>query len=595
MIEITKRQLMMWRGSKVDDQNKKNPFDEFFDNKPEGEKASEAKADDHYSTNQQNEDEYDQDGSENGDPNSNKSTYYYSYGPYKPGTQDGRYNSFRQQPEAGDRGEERTINADYQSSNSQQGEDGFQESPADEQVEYAQIEQPQHLRLAPVSAAAQTRGGWQMKEKRRSRMRGMLAAYLAGVITIGALMYAADTNNWFSNNGSNALGGGSGSGSAVTASASPDNNGGVSNTADIVRPNNIAKIFEQASPAVVKIETYVKQQQQQSSSGNGIFDDPFFRQFFGDDSQGQSNNQQDNSTEGQLTPAGIGTGFFFDESGYILTNQHVIADSDEIEVTVQGYDKPLKAKLLGSSYDLDLAVLKVEGTKAFPTLALGSSDDINIGDWVVAIGNPYGFDHTVTTGILSAKERPIDIPDENGTRQYKHLLQTDASINPGNSGGPLLNLQGEVVGINTAVSSQAQGIGFAIPTSTIKEVVDSLKNNQEIPKAPVPFIGIELANLTDQYAKQLGLDSTDGVLVTGVYYKSPAYMADVRQYDVITGVDGKNYATSDKLVEAVQSHKVGDQAVLNVIRDGKAIELTVTIGDKNQFSTDQLQQQQQQQ
>ncbi|WP_245946813.1 S1C family serine protease [Paenibacillus cellulosilyticus] len=591
MIEITKRQLTMWRGRKVDDQNKKNPFDEFFENKPEGEKSSEAKADDHYSANQ-HEDEYDQDGNANGDPNSNKSTYYYSYGPYKPGSQDGRYNSFRQQPEAGDHTEERTVNQDYQSSNAQQGEDEFEESPAQEQVEYATIEQPQHLRLAPVSAAAQPRGGWKMKEKRRGRMRGILAAYLAGVITIGALMYAADTNNWFTNNGSAALGGSSGS--AVTASASADNSGaGVSNAADVVRPNNIAKIFEQASPAVVKIETYVKQQQRSSSTGNGMFDDPFFRQFFGDDSQGQSNNQQDDSSQSELTPAGIGTGFFFDESGYILTNQHVIADSDEIQVTVQGYDKPFTAKLLGSSYDLDLAVLKVEGTQAFPTLALGSSDDINIGDWVVAIGNPYGFDHTVTTGILSAKERPIDIQDDNGTRNYKHLLQTDASINPGNSGGPLLNLQGEVVGINTAVSSQAQGIGFAIPTSTIKEVVDSLKNNQEIPKAPVPFIGIELANLTAQYAKQLGLDTTDGVLVTGVYYKSPAYLADVRQYDVITGVDGKSYATSDKLVEVIQSHAVGDKVVLNVIRDGKKIELTVTIGDKNQFSTEQQQQQQQ--
>ncbi|PWV97841.1 S1-C subfamily serine protease [Paenibacillus cellulosilyticus] len=575
----------------MDDQNKKNPFDEFFENKPEGEKSSEAKADDHYSANQ-HEDEYDQDGNANGDPNSNKSTYYYSYGPYKPGSQDGRYNSFRQQPEAGDHTEERTVNQDYQSSNAQQGEDEFEESPAQEQVEYATIEQPQHLRLAPVSAAAQPRGGWKMKEKRRGRMRGILAAYLAGVITIGALMYAADTNNWFTNNGSAALGGSSGS--AVTASASADNSGaGVSNAADVVRPNNIAKIFEQASPAVVKIETYVKQQQRSSSTGNGMFDDPFFRQFFGDDSQGQSNNQQDDSSQSELTPAGIGTGFFFDESGYILTNQHVIADSDEIQVTVQGYDKPFTAKLLGSSYDLDLAVLKVEGTQAFPTLALGSSDDINIGDWVVAIGNPYGFDHTVTTGILSAKERPIDIQDDNGTRNYKHLLQTDASINPGNSGGPLLNLQGEVVGINTAVSSQAQGIGFAIPTSTIKEVVDSLKNNQEIPKAPVPFIGIELANLTAQYAKQLGLDTTDGVLVTGVYYKSPAYLADVRQYDVITGVDGKSYATSDKLVEVIQSHAVGDKVVLNVIRDGKKIELTVTIGDKNQFSTEQQQQQQQ--
>ena len=167
----------------------------------------------------------------------------------------------------------------------------------------------------------------------------------------------------------------------------------------------------------------------------------------------------------------MGTGFIFEKTGYILTNEHVVDGADEIQVTVEGYDKPFTAKLLGNSYELDLAVLKIEGTKDFPILPLGKADDVNVGDWVVAIGNPYGFDHTVTVGVLSAKERPISIPDEKGTREYKHLLQTDASINPGNSGGPLLNLNGEVIGINTAVSSQAQGIGFAIPTSTISSVL----------------------------------------------------------------------------------------------------------------------------
>ncbi|MBW7461798.1 trypsin-like peptidase domain-containing protein, partial [Paenibacillus sepulcri] len=154
---------------------------------------------------------------------------------------------------------------------------------------------------------------------------------------------------------------------------------------------------------------------------------------------------------GDLTPEGLGTGFFFDSTGYILTNQHVVGDADEIKVTVQGRAEPLVAKKLGSDYNLDLAVLKVEGTN-FPTLPIGDSDSIDIGDWVVAIGNPYGFDHTVTVGVLSAKERPISIQDTEGTRNYEHLLQTDASINPGNSGGPLINLEGEVVGINTAVS-----------------------------------------------------------------------------------------------------------------------------------------------
>ncbi|MWC26848.1 S1C family serine protease [Paenibacillus sp. MMS18-CY102] len=574
----------------MDDQNKKGSFDDFFADKPENNNdrndGEQARPSSHHS-----EPHDDIDNQHGDDSSSNKSSYYYSYGPFKPGAQDGRYNSFRQQPEASERPEGPAYG-------DEQHEHASSPQPASAEPVLDQdnvIVSPPPLRsFAPVAATSAARNGWQVKEKRKSPFKAVVIAFLAGVLTVGSLMYAADSNNWFTGKESLAASGTVQTGSTVSSDGS---GAGVSNAADVVRPNNIAKIFEQASPAVVKIETYVKQQQR-GNSGNGMFDDPFFRQFFGEDSPnggngGNNGNDQQNQSQGQLTPAGIGTGFFFDQSGYILTNQHVVADSDEIQVTVQGFDKPFTAKLLGSSYDLDLAVLKVEGTKPFPTLALGSSDGINIGDWVVAIGNPYGFDHTVTIGVLSAKERPIDIPDENGTRQYKHLLQTDASINPGNSGGPLLNLKGEVVGINTAVSSQAQGIGFAIPTSTIQEVLDSLKNNKEIPKPPVPFIGVELENLNEQYAQQLGLSSTDGVLVKAVYFKSPAYMADVRQYDVIVGVDGTKYADSTKLVTAIQSRKVGDKAVLNVIRNGKNIDLTVDIGDKNKFNVEQPQQQQQ--
>jgi len=573
----------------MDDQNKKGPYDDFFDDKHDG--ARERREDGQPDSN----DHARHDADAQDDQSSNKSSYYYSYGPFKPGAQDGRYNSFRQQPEQSDRPEAHAADGSEQpgewpaSAPTPQGEASAQHDAYPEQAYGHEQQQephavvPMHARtFVPQAASAQTRGGWQMKEKRRSSWKGMFAAFMAGVIVVGAFGYAADTNNWFTKKAAVASSAAQ-TGSTVSASVG---GAGVSNAADVVRPNNIAKIFEQASPAVVKIETYVKQQQRQQSSG-GLFDDPFFRQFFGDDYPSTKQNGKQDDGQSQLTPAGIGTGFFFDETGYILTNQHVVASSDEIEVTVQGYDKPFKAKLLGSSFDLDLAVLKVEGDKPFPTLALGSSDSINIGDWVVAIGNPYGFDHTVTIGVLSAKERPIDIPDENGTREYKHLLQTDASINPGNSGGPLINLQGEVVGINTAVSSQAQGIGFAIPTSTIQEVLDSLKNNKEIPKAAVPFIGVDLQDLNEQYAKQLGLETTDGVLVTGVYYKSPAYNADVRQYDVITGVNGTKYTTSDKLKAGIQEHKVGEEITLNVIRNGKQVDVPVTLGDKNQFNIEQ--------
>jgi len=406
-------------------------------------------------------------------------------------------------------------------------------------------------------------------KRRRSPFLAMFASFMVGVLVVGGLMFSADRYNWFD-------------GKALTASTSETSSssesakttsGKASNVADVVRPNNIAQIFEQASPAVVKIETYANVQ---SRPGNSLFDDPFFRQFFGE----EPNYQGDGGNSLQET--GMGSGFIFDSTGYILTNEHVIDGASEIRVTVNGYEEPFKAKLLGSSYDLDLAVLKIEGSN-FPTLKLGDSNAVNMGDWVVAIGNPYGFDHTVTVGVLSSNEREISIPDSNGTREYKHLLQTDASINPGNSGGPLLNLNGEVIGINTAVSSEAQGIGFAIPTSTISEVLENLKTNTEIPKEPEPFIGASLQELTESTAKQLGLDSTDGALVREVLYNSPAYKGDLRQYDVITGIDGKSYKTPDEMIKVIKSKKVGDKITLNIVRGGKKMDLNVTIGDRNEY------------
>ncbi|MFC5652376.1 S1C family serine protease [Paenibacillus solisilvae] len=525
----------------MDDQNKKNPFDDFFQANKREENDENYKA----SQDEQQAKDTHQPG-ETGSTDTSKSSYYYSYGPFKPTDQSSEL-------------------SDHPGANQQDG-----------QVE---VTPPQQLRsFAPTQPA---RSGWQVKEPRRTSFKAIFSSFLVGVVAVGSLMFAADKGNWFSSD--QALTQLSNTASSAVAGSGDD--GKVSTAADVVRPNNIAQIFEKSSPAVVKIETFVKQQ---SSSGRQVDPNDFFSQFFGDNFGGQDNGQDQGSSSdqnsSQLTPEGIGTGFFFDKTGYILTNQHVVGDADQIQVTVQGYNKPLVAKKLGADYNLDLAVLKVEGTN-FPTLKIGSSDKINIGDWVVAIGNPYGFDHTVTVGVLSAKERPISIPDTEGTRQYEHLLQTDASINPGNSGGPLINLNGEVVGINTAVSSQAQGIGFAIPSSTIMDNIENLKANKEIPKKPVPFIGATLAPITDDIAKQLGLSSTDGSIVQNVLYKSPAYMADLRQYDVIKGIDGKDYKTSAELIAFIQTKKVGDSVSLNIIRDGKAMDLKVVIGNRNEFET----------
>ncbi|WP_336784777.1 S1C family serine protease [Paenibacillus sp. MMO-177] len=542
----------------MDDQNKK--YDDFFQNRANGDDDNNPREEDNTASTAE------------GSEAPGKTSYYYSYGPFKSSAQDDNGASVPS----------RSNPQDYYTAAS---------GDSEPELEQPKVEVTPPVPMRPFTYNQQSgKSGWQNREPRKkSPIKGMFVSFLAGVVVVGGLMgglmYASDTNNWFTSNSvfSSKQDSTANAGSGSTASGSASSNGGASVAA--ARPDNIATLFEKASPAVVKIETYVKPQTRSNGGGGGILDDPFFRQFFGEDAP-DANQQQDNNKkdDSNLQAAGIGTGFFFESDGYILTNQHVVADSDKIEVTVQGYDKPFTAQLLGSDFNLDLAVLKITGDKAFPTLPLGSSDKINIGDWVVAIGNPYGFDHTVTVGVLSAKERPIDIQDTDGTREYKHLLQTDASINPGNSGGPLLNVNGEVVGINTAVSSQAQGIGFAIPTSTIQEVLDTLKNNKEVPKEPVPFIGAELGDVTDAIAKQLGMDKAQGSIVSNVYYNSPAYIADLKQFDVIVGIDGKSFSGTQALIDEIKKRKVGDKAVLNIIRRGEKMDLQVVIGDKNKFN-----------
>jgi len=502
-----------------------------------------------------------------------KPSYYYSYGPYK-----------SSEPE------ERNLEAQATNLSS---------------VDRPEVEMtiPSPLRTMDTyesagDPAANRNASAPKEPRKRASGKSFFAGFLASAVVLASLMVVSDRMNIFTGDdvivnvgNSLAANASSGSGDVKTAAVSTAN--------DIVRPNNIAQIVQNSSPAVIKIETLVKPKASQGRNGS-LFDDPIFRQFFGgdDDTSGQQTDpqqQQDSTSNQALQPLGMGSGFIFEKSGYILTNEHVIDGADEIQVTVEGYDKPFTAKLLGNSYDLDLAVLKIEGTKDFSTLALGNVEDTSVGDWVVAIGNPYGFEHTVTVGVLSAKERPIDIPDAQGTRNYKHLLQTDASINPGNSGGPLLNLSGEVIGINTAVSSQAQGIGFAIPTSTIQGVLDSLIKNVVIPKEPAPYIGVSVGNVPESYIKDLQLENTDGAYVDQVPMGGPAFKAGIKTYDVILSVNGVKIKTRDELIAKIQTFKVNDKVTLNLVRDGKKMDVVVTIGDKNSDPSALKQQQQQQQ
>lgn len=298
------------------------------------------------------------------------------------------------------------------------------------------------------------------KRKSNHSMKTMLASFLVGAMVIGGFSYMADKEKLFEGS-EQAIKGiiGNAGGSSQSQQAS-----GLATVA-LNTSGDISAVYDSASPAVVKIENYM------TASQTNI--DP--RNFFFGGGQGSRRQQQQSD---ELVLAGEGSGFFFQDDGYILTNEHVISDAKEVKVTVEGYDEPLTARVVGASNELDLAVLKVESPdgEEFPALTLGNSDETSIGDWVVAIGNPYGFDHTLTMGVLSAKERPITISDELGDHKYEHLLQTDTSINPGNSGGPLLNEKGEVIGINTAVNAEAQGIGFAIPTTTIKDALVELMN-----------------------------------------------------------------------------------------------------------------------
>jgi Do/DeqQ family serine protease len=324
-------------------------------------------------------------------------------------------------------------------------------------------------------------------------------------------------------------------------------------------PNAIADIVDAVGPAVVKIQT---KSVAQSSLNDPFQSDPFFREFFGGSSQSQPRVTQ-----------GLGSGFIISSDGYVLTNQHVIDETSEIQVTVMGYDQPFIARVVGSDQDLDLAVLKIDSSKELPYLQFGSSDSIRVGEWVIAIGNPYGLDHTVTVGVISAKSRPVDIQN----RHYRNLLQTDASINPGNSGGPLLNLQGQVVGVNTAINAAAQGIGFAIPSGTVQGVIQELIHSGKVAH---PWLGVAVGPVTSEMIKTLGMDKPAGAIIKEVVAGSPAKEAGFMVDDVILEFNQTPIKTPDTVVEQVAAAGVGNQAVVKILRQGKTMEIKVTIGKK---------------
>jgi len=334
--------------------------------------------------------------------------------------------------------------------------------------------------------------------------------------------------------------------------------GNLFNTQTTIGPANIADMVEKASPAIVNIETTTVV----NSTTDVFFNDPFFRDFFGNNAIRPRQNVQ----------KGIGSGFIISDNGYILTNQHVIDNASSITVHLANLDATFNAQIVGQDYELDLAILKIDSNNKFSTLLLGDSNNIRAGEWVVAIGNPYGLDHTVTVGVVSAKGRPINIEN----RVYKNLIQTDAAINPGNSGGPLLNTKGEVIGINTAVNAQAQGIGFAISVNTAKEIINELIEKGKVVR---PYIGVWLQPMDESFATNNNIKN-GGVIVSNVLVGGPAERAGVKKYDVITSLDDTSISNYEQLQDFLKTKQVGSEVMVQLIRSGKSFNVPVILAEK---------------
>ena len=288
-----------------------------------------------------------------------------------------------------------------------------------------------------------------------------------------------------------------------------------------------------------------------------FFGEDFFEKFFGD------------SPKKEFKQRSLGSGCIIDREGYIITNNHVIEKAQTIKVKlIDG--KEYDATVVGRDPKTDLALIKIDAKNALPSAAFGDSDNLEIGDWVVAIGNPFGLETTVTAGIVSAKGRVI------GAGPYDDFIQTDASINPGNSGGPLFNLKGEVVGINTAIVSGGQGIGFAIPINMAKELLPQLKSKGKVTRG---WLGVVIQKITPEIAKTFGLNETEGALVSDVTEDGPAEKAGIKRGDVIVSFNGKAIKEVDTLPKLVGATEIGKKAKVGIIRDKKSLEMEVVIGE----------------
>ena len=340
----------------------------------------------------------------------------------------------------------------------------------------------------------------------------------------------------------------------------------IAKSAESTQAFEIQKAFRDIHDLYDDRVVYISTEQTVKMQQNPFFNDPFFQQFFG----GQMPQGQQRTQKRQ----GLGTGFVISEDGYICTNFHVVNGADKVTVKIGA--KSYDAKVVGSDERTDIALIKITSSEKLKAAYLGDSDDVKVGDWAIAIGNPFGLDKTFTVGVVSATGRK-DLDMMGGRMSH---IQTDASINPGNSGGPLINIKGEVIGINRAIISESGGsvgIGFAIPINTAKKVLEELRTNKKIKRG---FIGVSVSPLTEDYAKEIGLSEPKGALVGGLVNGGPSEKGGVVVGDVIVKVGDRKIESYQDLIESVENISIGKSVPLVVWRDKREQTMFITVKER---------------
>lgn len=331
-------------------------------------------------------------------------------------------------------------------------------------------------------------------------------------------------------------------------------------------PLSFSDLAERVKPAVVNIstsKTFKGRGGFGAPFGGSPFGDDFFDRFFGD------------MPRREFKQRSLGSGFIISNDGYIFTNSHVVEQADKILVKTSD-GKEYEAKVIGTDVNTDIALIKIKPDNSLPIAEIGDSDKVRVGEWVIAIGNPFGLDATVTAGIVSAKGRVI------GAGPYDNFIQTDASINPGNSGGPLFSMDAKVVGINTAIVAQGQGIGFAIPINMAKSILADLKTKGKVTRG---WLGISVQDISDDIAKNLNHKNKNGALVSDVFKGDPADNAGIKVGDIITEINGKAVKDTHDLLLTIATLHVGQKISLKGIRDGKEISFQVTVAERKENVT----------